>query len=642
MYADEFTQESVFSRRAVMLLGAQGLLTAGLVGRLYYLQILERDRYQLLADQNRLNVHLIPPTRGRIFDRNGEPIAVNRQSYRALIIPEQSKYIVATLEKLAQHVTLPDDVLDRIAEQRRRTRQSFVPIEVVSNLSWIEVSRIEVNALNLPGVIIDAGQRRIYPAKESTAHVIGYVGGVDSTQIKQNKLFALPGFKVGKSGVEEQLDDVLRGSGGTSRVEVNSAGRIIKEVNRRPAEPGVNVWSSLDNNLSHFIYEKLKRHRRASAVVMNVHSGEVLAMVSVPSYDPNQFASGIDEATWKKLTTDPDHPLTNKAITGQYPPGSTFKIAVLAAALEEGISPKTEIVCRGAINYSDRRYHCWKRGGHGRIDATGAIRESCDVWFYRIGEQLGINKIAEYAKRFGLGTKPDIPLPNVKPGLIPTKDWKRANYDEIWYNGETLISAIGQGYCLATPLQLAMMTARIASDGMAIKPSLFRSNKTTVPSSPLFQPFFPSLGLSTAALRVIQQGMWEVVNTPKGTAFGAQSWHEEWKFAGKTGTSQVRSISEEERREGVLSNKDIAWARRDHAVFVGYAPYHDPQYAVSVLIEHSAEGSGGAARFARDVFDYIRTDVHPQILKSTGETAAAPPAEDGAPTMAFLATSSVS
>ena len=605
MYADEAKQVSSFNRRAFLALGGMTGLTSILVGRLYFLQVLQQDQYVLLAEQNRLNVHLIAPVRGRIFDRNGEPLAVNRQNYRALIIPEQTKKIDSTLKRLAKFVDLDDEVEKRIHAQRQRSRQAFVPIEIQDRLSWEEVSRIEVNAIDLPGVIVDAAQRRIYPEGEHLAHIIGYVAGVDSNEIGRNKLFALPGFKIGKAGIEQRLDDVLRGRGGTSQVEVNAAGRIIKEVKRAAPVSGGNVWCSIDTALQKFVHEKLSEFRRAAAVVMNIHSGEILAMCSVPSYNPNLLAEGIDEKKWQALTKDPDHPLTNKAVTGLYPPGSTFKLAVAMAAAEEGIPLDFKVRCKGSIQYSDRRYHCWKRHGHGTMDAYAAIRESCDVWFYRVGEELGIDKIAKYARRLGFGIAPDIDLSNVKAGLIPNKDWKRATLDETWYNGETLIAAIGQGYCLTTPLQNAIMVARLASGGYEIQPTMYRRNMITDPTHAQFKPAFPSLGLAPSTVRYLQESMVQAVNDPDGTAFYSRSWQPDWLYGGKTGTSQVRTISEAERATGVLKNEDIEWLRRDHALFVGYAPIHAPQYAVSVLIEHSDKGSGQAARLSRDFFDFI-------------------------------------
>ncbi len=591
----------LFSRRAAVLGGGQALLLTALVGRLYQLQVLEADRYATLADENRINIRLIAPPRGPIVDRFGRPLAVNRENYRILVVPEQTTDLEATLDRLVRLIRLPAYEQRRVLREARRKR-SFVPVKVRENLTWEEVARVEVNAPSLPGVRIDVGQRRYYPYGSDLAHLVGYVGPVTEAEMTGDPLLELPGFRVGKAGMERVHDKALRGEGGTRQVEVNAVGRVIQELSREPGRPGARVMLTVDAALQARAADKLQGES-AAAVVMDVHSGEVLTLASSPGFDPNAFSHGMSETEWQQLVNNERAPLNNKAIAGRYAPGSTFKMVTALAALETGaITPETTVFCKGHMEFGGQRFHCWKAGGHGRMNLKSAIQQSCDVFFYKAAKRTGIDAIAAMAERFGMGHKLGLALPSEAAGVVPTRDWKRANQGTAWQRGETLVTGIGQGYLLVTPLQLAVMTARLANGGVAVEPRLTRAvldpgtEKAPDPAAD-----FPDMAVDRASLARVQAGMDAVTNTPHGTAYGARIRAEGEHMAGKTGTAQVRRITMQERREGVREYDELPWEKRPHALFVAYAPVAAPRYACSVVVEHGGSGSQAAAPIARDI-----------------------------------------
>jgi len=585
----------VFTRRALMLGGAQAALFSVLAGRLYFLQVVDTDQYRMLADENRMNLRLLPPPRGRILDRRGVPVATNRQNFRVLIVPEQAGDVTATLDALHQIVPLSDHDRARVLKEVKRKR-SFVPISVLDNLTWDEFSRINVRSPELPGIQMDVGDTRHYPFSAHLAHAVGYVAPVSERDLKQgdgDPLLELPGFRIGKRGLERSQEDILRGAAGNQRVEVNAYGRVIRELSRTEGRAGGDVTLTLDARLQRFAMKRLQGEAGAS-VVMDIHSGDVLAMASTPSFDPNAFNVGLSSTEWRRLTGNLRKPLTNKAVAGRYPPGSTFKMAVAMAALESGaVGSGYRTFCNGKHQLGNHTFHCWKRWGHGWMDMNDALTESCDVYFYDIARKIGVDRIAGMAERLGLGRKLLPELPGESAGLVPTKDWKAGAIGEPWQVGETLIAGIGQGYLLTTPLQLATMTARIANGREAIMPRLV--------AGPREAP--KPLGISDEALRVVKHGMHQVMSGKKGTARASQLPRDEWHMAGKTGTAQVRRITKAERESGVLKNEDLEWRSRDHAVFVAYAPWNAPRYAISVLIEHGGSGSKAAAPVARDIIE---------------------------------------
>ncbi len=595
-------RHKLFNRRTAMLAGGKALLLSVLAGRLYYLQVVESERYRTLADENRINLRLLPPLRGRIVDRFGDPIADNQQNYRVLLIPEDTRNLDVTLNALGQIIPIGDGERRRILRDIRRNR-SFVPVTVRENLTWQSAAQIEVNAPDLPGIMIDVGQSRSYPHGEDIAHVLGYVAAVSPKDQTGDPLLELPGFRVGKAGLERVHDMALRGKGGSSEVEVNAYGRVIRELERREGEPGAEVRLTIDMGLQHMVSERLA-DESAAAVVLDVHSGEVLAMASSPSYDPNAFNKGLSTAEWKDLIGNPRAPLTNKAIAGRYAPGSTFKMAVLLAALEKGVvTPDSQVFCTGFMELGNARFHCWKKHGHGLVDAKSAITQSCDVYFYEIAKRTGIERIAAMAKRLGMGSPLGVDLPGEMGGLVPTPKWKRGAMEAAWQKGETVITGIGQGYLLVTPLQLAVMTARLVNGGMAVTPYVTRAVSRPDAGVPGAEAPSESLGIKPRHLELVREAMSDVMNSPFGTARRAHIEKPEWAMGGKTGTVQVRRITKAERETGVVKNEDLPWEDRDHALFVGFAPVDNPRYAVSVVVEHGGSGSKAAAPIARDILE---------------------------------------
>ncbi|MCG8546039.1 MAG: penicillin-binding protein 2, partial [Alphaproteobacteria bacterium] len=484
----------LFTRRALFLAGGQALLFGGLAARMYYLQVVESKRYLVLADENRISLRLLPPPRGRIVDRHGVSLAVNVQNYRIVIVPEEADDVDRTLTRLSKLVEVDERDRRRVLKEIRR-RRAFVPITVRENLSWEEVSRIEVNAPDLPGINIDVGQTRAYPYGGAAAHVLGYVAAVSEREQTGDPLLQHPGFRIGKNGIERQYDLQLRGAAGNAEVEVNALGRVIRELRRQEGQPGQDAALTIDVGLQEFTAKRVADERRASVVVMDAVNGDILTMVSTPPFDPNAFNEGLSGKEWHGLITNPDAPLTNKVIAGQYAPGSTYKIVVALAALEAKISPDVRSYCIGHTRLGNQKFHCWKKGGHGSVDMVDAMRESCDIYFYDLAKKVGIDRISAMSRRLGLGSTLGLDMPGERGGLIPTREWKQATIGVPWQLGETLVAGIGQGYVLTTPLQLAVMTARVVNGGFAVTP---RVTLTPPGVDPADEPprRFASVGLS--------------------------------------------------------------------------------------------------------------------------------------------------
>lgn len=616
--ARDSDRQRQFTRRALLLGGGQMALLAGLAGRLYYLQVVESGRYLTLAEDNRINLRLIAPTRGRILDRHGRPLAVNRQEFRLLLTPEQARDIDGTLDALASLVTISDADRKRVLRDVTRQRR-FVPVTVRDDLGWEDVARIEVNVLDLPGVAVEEGQSREYPYGDQLSHVLGYVGPVSETDAAAgDPLLQLPGFRIGKVGIEKSYETPLRGVGGNSQVEVNSVGRVIRELERNDGDSGADLTLALDLELQQLAVQRLGSESGA-AVVLDIETGEVLAMASTPAYDPAAFNRGLTTDEWKALTSDPKAPLANKAIAGQYAPGSTFKPVVALAALEHGvITPATRVFCPGDYRVGTSVFHCWKRRGHGSLALREAITQSCDCYFYEAARRVGVDKIAAMGKRLGLGRPLGIDLPHERAGFLPTQGWKAAK-GKGWSTGETVITGIGQGYVLATPLQLAMLSARIANGREAPVPRLVRDAAAAERIG--LREEADALGLDASHLKVVRDGMNAVVNGAGGTAKGAAIRIPGMEMAGKTGTSQVRRISLSERQSGVIKNEHLPWERRDHALFIGYAPVVAPRYAVAVVIEHGGAGSKAAAPVGRDILLKIQQLDAARIAGAAGEAS---------------------
>ncbi|WP_417628501.1 penicillin-binding protein 2 [Pararhodobacter aggregans] len=589
----------VISRRAMLMGGAQMVFAGALVLRMRNLQLGQAEEFRLLADENRINIRLLPPSRGLIVDRNGTLLAGNVQNYRIVLVREDAGEPRAALERLAQLIPLSADEIDR-AEREIMRHRPFVPVTIVDQLNWEEVARVAANAPAMPGITPEVGFNRHYPFGAEFAHSVGYVGPVSEADLAAREtpepLLMIPRFQIGKIGVEREYEETLRGTAGHRRVEVNAVGREMRELDRQEGDPGSTLQLTLDRQLQAFTLARLGEDS-AAAVVLEVQTGNVLALASAPSFDPNLFVRGISVADYGGLRDNDHRPMSNKTVQGAYPPGSTFKMVTALAAFEAGLAtPDERVYCPGYIEAAGRRFHCWNRGGHGRVNLTSALSESCDVFFYDMAQRVGIDRINAMAERLGLGIRYDLPLSGISSGLNPSREWKRERRGAEWVVGDTINASIGQGYVLATPLQLAVMTARLATN-RAILPRLVHAIDDI--EQPI--PDQPPLGLSAAALAQVQRGMWEVSNAQRGTAYGSRIVDANLRMAGKTGSSQVFSITAAERAAGVRRQDQLPWNRRDHALFVCYAPDTDPRYAVSVVVEHGGGGSSVAAPIARDI-----------------------------------------
>ncbi|MGE4313355.1 MAG: penicillin-binding protein 2 [Pseudobdellovibrionaceae bacterium] len=592
-----------FTRRAFLIAAGQGALFSILGARMAWLQIAQSEKYTTLSEDNRINISLISPNRGKIVDRYGVPLALNVRDYRVVVIPEKTDNLQKALENLKNYLPISDTRIANVIKQSKKMSR-YVPVEIMNNLSWNDVARLEVNRPSLPGIRVEVGEIRHYPLKEPTAHLIGYVGRVNEAELTGAPVELLPGYKIGKTGLEKAYNEQLKGTPGQRDVEVNAAGKEVRDLEVIPAKEGERLTLSIDAELQRYVQGVLAQHASASAVVMDVHDGAVYAMASYPGFDPNLFVDGINSQTWSELLNDPAIPLTNKSVTGQYPPGSTFKMVTALAGLETGVvKPNTYVTCPGHFSLGKARFHCWKHGGHGSVNVVDALAESCDVFFYKTALEIGIDRISAVGQRLGLGHMLNVHLPEEKPGHLPTQEWRKRRFGERWQTGETVVNAIGQGYVLATPLQLATMTARLVNGGKEVNPwvSGFLNNEKQ------FDTTWPQGSFDPKHLAIIMQGMDEVVNSARGTARGSRIHNEAFAMGGKTGTAQVKRITAAERARGAARRQeDLPWNLRHHALFVGYAPTSAPRYAVSVVVEHGIGGSSAAAPIARDILSEVQ------------------------------------
>jgi penicillin-binding protein 2 len=585
------------TRRGLMLLGLQLGVIGTLGWRARDLQIVQNEHFRLMAEENRINIRLLPPARGLIYDRDGRLIAGNRQNYRVVMVREQAGDPEEILDRLARIVPLEDADRDR-ALKEMAGRSAFVPVVVAEHLTWDDIARISANAPVLPGVIPEVGLSRYYPDGIATAHVVGYVGPVSESDLAKiespDPLLQIPRFQIGKTGVEHRLEEELRGEAGNQRIEVSAAGRVMRELGRTEGKAGRDVRLTIDQGVQDFAMKRMEGQSSA-AVVMDVTNGDIIALASAPGFDPNSFVFGIRSGEWNMLLNDEYRPLSNKTVAGTYPPGSTFKMCVALAALEGGhAGPGDGVYCGGFTTLGRRRFHCWKRGGHGTVSLRNSLSQSCDCYYYEMARRVGPDAISAMANKLGLGHRHELPMPAVAEGLMPDAAWKKAHRDESWTSGDSFNYGIGQGFTLASPLQLAVYTARIAS-GRAVKPRLVGA----IGGEPVPVELAAPLDISERSLRSVRDGMYAVSN--EGTAYRSRLVDPAMVMAGKTGTSQVRIITAAERAAGVTKNEQLPWNRRDHALFVAYAPYHAPRYAISQIVEHGGGGSAAAAPIARDI-----------------------------------------
>ncbi|HQS71030.1 MAG: penicillin-binding protein 2 [Novosphingobium sp. 28-62-57] len=574
-----------FERRTFVLGALQGGVGVLLATRLGFLAVAQNEKYQAASESNRVNLTLIPPRRGWVLDRFGKPLASNRADFRVDLIPDRMANPEQTLQTLAGLLSLPPDRVRDIRDRMDKAR-GFQPVEVAASLDWDKFAAVSVRLPELPGVIPQKGYSRFYPYGAAVGHMVGYVGAASAEDYEKerNALLVTPGFKIGKDGLEKHFEARLRGVPGARRVEATASGRIVRDLGTREDVPGKPIQLTINAGLQDYAARRIGLES-GSVVVMDCETGDILAMASMPSFDPNSFSDGIGRIEWKMLSEDDHVPLRNKVLRGLYPPGSTVKPMVAMAFLEAGLDPSASVGCGGGLRVGNRVFHCWNRRGHGSVDMAKGIYQSCDVYFYHFAQKIGMDKIAAMARRLGLGQEFPMPYPGQSYGTVPDPAWKQKKYGKEWAVYDTVNATIGQGYMLVNPLQQAVMSARIAS-GREVMPRLLLDR-----NAPLPKP----MGFRQDHLDFIHAAMSEVVNG-RGTA-GRAKLPVDVLMAGKTGTAQVVGLN--------LSNgKSGIWKYRDHGHFIAFAPFDKPKYACAVVIEHGG-GSGAAYPIARDVMTYI-------------------------------------
>ncbi|MCY4446637.1 MAG: penicillin-binding protein 2 [Rhodobacteraceae bacterium] len=597
--------------RRVLLLGAAQLIIAGVIGRrIVYLQAIDQKYYTDQAEANRISYGLILPERGLIVDRNGVVLAKNIQEYWASLIPEEANNVQQTLANFSQIIHLSEEDTNGIL-QKVRSNLPFIPVLLADKLSWKQVAEISVNGPALGGVNVEFANQRYYPLGKIFSHIIGYVGLVSQQELSTNQeakaLYVHPKFKIGKTGIEKSLEGELRGQPGHVKYEVNVHGRKIRELDIQPNEAGQNIQLTLDHTLQEYTFSRLGTEV-GSAIIMDLEKGDILALVSTPSFNPNLFVQGITQDEYRNYLNHEHYPLFDRASGGQYPPGSIFKMITALAGLHAGvITPEETVFCNGSFDFYDKKIFCWKKQGHGVTNLHKSISESCDVYYYELALQVGIKQIAAMAERFGLGQTFDLPLPNVSPGLVPNQDWKFSRTGERWVAGDTINASIGQGFVLSSVLQLGVMVARLVS-GLKINPRLIRS----LGGNDLPAPDWEPIGLNQSHLKLVTDGFDSAVNDKLGTAFRSRIIDPNFRIAGKTATSQVKRIDTQLREQG-LQNENIPRESRDHSLFVGFGPVEEPKYVAAVIIEHGGSGSRVAAPIARDLLAFTHYGGMPSI-----------------------------
>ena len=630
-------KSKLISRRMFVLTAAKTIVFFGIFGRLVSLQINEATKYKTLSDKNRFREWKLAPQRGIIRDYFDKEIASNEKVYQLHITPENSPNLETLFFRLKTILNLSDK---RVFYLKRKIskQKPWEPIIVSDNLTWSEFSRINLFLHELPGVEPIVSVARQYP-DQSTAHLVGYVSQVSEKDLQRKQYLKdmSVGIAVGKTGLENKLDEDIIGKVGFQRYEVNAYGKRIKQIQVDPGESGKNYRTTLDLEVQKFTAEVLE-DKAASVCVMDIYNGDIVTMVSSPSFDPNSFVHGIDKKYWNELISNEKKPLNNKAIAGLYPPGSTIKIIVALSALENGIwNPKKYLDCSGVTELYGEKFHCWKKKGHGPMNLRSAIQRSCDVYFYEVARLLGVDRLSETAKKFGLGKKVLNGFIEERAGVVPSTAWKRKFIGKNWYLGETLHSGIGQGYFQSTPLQLCLMTAQIANGGFEIKPRVLTNEKKNNlreyikyknenPNEPLPTDMLVSnfdlkpLFRNQENINFVKDAMFAATNEAGGTSFRSRYNDQKFMFAGKTGSSQIKRFTELQ-RELEIKQKDIDYKDRDHALFVAFAPYSDPKYAISVVVEHGGTGSGSAAPIAKKVIKKVleRDQLRENVKNLIGE-----------------------
>lgn len=598
----DYRKNKLFNRRTFILTSIRSFLSGLLVLRLGYLQLGKHKEYSMRSDSNSVKAMIQPALRGIIYDRNRKPLVANRQNYRLLLYLESHKNVQKTINELIKILRLDketqDDIARRIEAARRRTM-----ISLIDNLSWEDLVKVEVNSYRMPELSIEIAPVRYYPLPFVTAHVVGYVSLPNEKEIdyQNQNLFMHPNFKIGKSGIEKSFDKFLRGKFGIKYSEVNAFGLPIRTISTVASVNGEDLNLTIDLDLQKFVAERIAEEA-ASVVVMDIKTGEIISLNSSPSFDVNNFVEGFSRKYWLELIENEGKPMNNKPITANYPPGSVFKLMVALAALENGFNPNTKHTCNSKFRLGRRVFHCWKDEGHGTLDLQGAIKNSCNVYFFNVAKDLGIDKMTKIAGKFGYGQPFNVDLQEVTSKSLPSDAWKRKYFKVAWTGGDTLNASIGQGFMLASPIQIAVATARIANGGIPIKPYLVKnahsySQYERLKNKPI---------ADAKHLEYVRGGMYRVINEVGGTAYGSRLMdenlkpYEDFQMAGKTGTSQVVSKREKE------MTADEWKKNQNHAIFTGFAPAHDPRYAISVIVEHGGAGSQAAAPVARSVMQELK------------------------------------
>jgi len=622
-FSETFENKSrLITRRMFILSSLKIAVFIGIICRLFYLQISENIKWRSLSDKNRLREWKMPPQRGIIEDYFGEKIAKNSQVFQLHMIPED----VPNLEELFFRLSKIIDFNERKKSnliKRLKKRKPWEPIIISDNLSWSEFSRLNLFLHETPGIKPIVSIARKYIEDGSFSHIIGYVSAVSVKDLENSALLRkinIPGLKTGKNGLEKSLNEDMIGKPGLQRFEVNAYGKRIKELKFVEGTAGKNYRTTLDIDVQQFTSELLK-DKSGSICVMDIYTGDIIAMVSSPTFDANKFVHGIDTKDWQDLINDDKKPLINKSIAGLYPPGSTIKPLVALSALENDvISPNTTTECKGVIELYGHTYHCWKEKGHGFLRLREGIKQSCDIYFYEVARRLGVDRLAETANKFGLGNKVLDILDEERTGLVPSTKWKLKNIGRGWLLGETLLAGIGQGYFQVTPIQLCLMTAQLANGGYKIKPKIIYNEQALQSTTDASREQFGQLYRNQENVKFVLDAQFGATNEPMGTSYRSRHVKPEYIFAGKTGTSQIRSITEEE-RELKIKQKDLPYKRRDHALFTAFAPYKNPRYAFSVVIEHGGAGSSAAAPLAKKVIkkvldrQQLRTKYQPDLFQ---------------------------
>ena len=632
-------KSKLISRRMFLLAAAKTVVLVGLVGRLISLQINQSTKYKSLSDKNRFREWKLAPERGVIKDFYDQEIASNEPLYQVHLIPENAKNINQLFVRLKSILNITDQ---RISFLKRKIKKQkpWEPIVISDNLDWSEFSRLNLFLHELNGVEPIVSVARTYP-DNSSAHILGYVSQISAKDLQTKKYLkdlSVPGMTIGKTGLERKLDEEIIGKVGFQRYEVNAYGKRIKEIQINEGKAGKSFKTTLDYAIQKYTNELLK-DKAAAVCVMDVYNGDIVSLVSAPTFEPNAFVHGLDKKYWNSLIKDTKKPLTNKAISGLYPPGSTIKTLVALSALENGIiKPRDTFRCKGKIELHGEKFHCWEKKGHGIVNLRKGIQRSCDVYFYEVARKLGVDRLSETAKKFGLGRQVLSDFTEERSGVVPNTKWKKKFIGQNWYIGETLHSGIGQGYFQSTPIQLCLMTAQIANGGFKIKPRIIFDKKNNNlkdyvkyknenPNAPIttdlliknfnIKPLFDD----QKNINLVKDAMFSSSNEPGGTSYRHRIENPKYTFAGKTGSSQIKRFTEAQ-REAEVKQVDLNYKDRDHALFIAFAPYKDPKYAISVVVEHGGSGGSAAAPIAKKVIKKVleRHNLREKVNYSQGES----------------------